>query len=95
MPVDLGKVNAETMHAALVSLALGPALNNETGVITFGNNEWIDTKTGQSRLGQFRDVNEIKRAYSAQVVLDTAQQLGWDMEQTEPNTFEVRMQAYE
>lgn len=89
--VELGKVNAEIMIKALVSLSLAPSLSSD-GVLYFGSGEYINTKTGQSRLQQMRDVGELKRAYSQQVVKLTAAKKGWTLkvDQKNPN----KMQAF-
>lgn len=70
------------MMAALTALALSPRLSQDGHTITFGRNESINCKTGQSTFSQMRDVNELKRAYSTQIVAVTAKKYGWTKQQT-------------
>jgi hypothetical protein len=78
--VSLAKCNPRHMFAALEDLKLSPRLL-PGGVIAFGNNEQIDTNTGKSRLTTLRDVNELRQAYSRQIVLSTAKARGWQVKQ--------------
>lgn len=79
--VKLEACSPEHMLAALTDLRLSPQLTS-AGLICFGNGESIDCKTGQSQLASYRDVNEIKRAYSGAVVKATARKFGWSVAQT-------------
>lgn len=61
---------------------MGHANATLTGTrVYFGRGEYVDTATGQSQLAPGRDANEIKRAYSAQVVQATAKKFGWQVKQ--------------
>lgn len=79
--VKLEACSPEHMLAALTDLRLSPQLTS-AGLIYFGNGESIDCKTGEAQLGRFRDVNEIKRAYSGAVVRATAKKFGWSPQAT-------------
>jgi len=77
--VQLERSDTATMMAALTALAFAPQQIGDT--IEFGRGEWINTKTGQSRLGALRDVNEIRRAYSREIVKRQAKKFGWTLKQ--------------
>lgn len=75
--VALDRVDPGHMTAALTALGLSPRLEQDGKTIRFGRGETINCSTGQSQLAANRDVNEIKRAYSGQVVQATAKKFGW------------------
>ena len=77
--VQLERSDTATMMAALTALAFAPQQIGDT--IEFGRGEWINTKTGQSRLGALRDVNEIRRAYSREIVKRQVKRFGWTLKQ--------------
>lgn len=91
MAVDLGKVSPFIMESALKALSLGPQHVDANGIIRFGNREWINTRTGQSQLQTLRDVSEIKRAYSAQVVQQTAKRFGWQIKTNAQNQNKMQL----
>lgn len=94
MPVKLEACNADIMFAALQRLKLGPWRDNVQNMhlIFFGNGESIDCDKGQATLATFRDINEIKRNYSAATLEQTAADFGWQLTQTEGNQFELTAQ---
>jgi hypothetical protein len=58
--------------------------------IFFGaSGEYIDTKTGQSQLSSYREQNEIRRSYSAQVIQSQARKFGWQLKKTGAYSYEV------
>jgi hypothetical protein len=76
------------MTAALTALQLNPRMQN--GQIRFGfTGEYINPTTGQSQLAPSRDANEIKRAYSAEVIKSQAKRNGWTLKQTGPFAYEA------
>lgn len=77
--VELEKCNAQTMLAALTDLKLSPRLAPNGHTIWFGNNEVIHCDTGKAELNQWRDIAEIKRAYSKATVFQTAKKNGWQV----------------
>jgi len=83
--VDFGKCNQTTLLAALTEQRLGPW--TEGGLIYFGNGEWINTATGESRLASMRNVSELRAAYSTAVMKQTATRFGWKLKQTGPNQY--------
>jgi len=82
------------MLAALNDLHLGAFIRSvDKGRIHFGRGEWIDVATGQSQFASSRDVNEIKQAYGAAVVRDTARRFarfGWVTKQVDQPAWAVR-----
>lgn len=90
--VKLESSDHEAMFAALQKLKLRPERNNADApwIIDFGGGrETIDCLTGEATLSQYRDVNEIKRAYSGACVEITAAEFGWDLQSTGNNQFEL------
>lgn len=80
MGVKLEQCNADIMLQAISDLGLRPVLAN--GIISFGSNEYINTKTGESRLAFNRTANEIKQAYSRAIVQRTSKRFGWTVKQS-------------
>lgn len=81
--VQLEKCDPGHMTNGLRSLGLSPWIDQAAPhVIHFGNGEKIDCKTGKGQFGTFRDLNEIKRAYSASIVQATAKKFGWTAQAT-------------
>jgi hypothetical protein len=86
--VELGKAQPDLLLAALNRLGLSAVRHSDTiyfgrflnGISDF-DRECYDIKTGQLRLETTRDVAEIKRAYSHQVVQSQAKKFGWQMKQ--------------
>lgn len=76
--VDLSKAvqyGTDNVFAALQSLGLSPRHSKDK--IRFGKGEWINVKTGESRLATFRDVDEIKRAVAKMAAMSQAKRFGW------------------
>lgn len=73
--------NITLLHAALEKLKLNPrTVAREAGVIYFQNgsyNQSTGTLTLRGEVNPSEKVAEIKRAYSAQIVLSTAKRAGW------------------
>lgn len=84
----LGKLDAQLMLAALNGLKLGASITSD-GVIRFGRGETINVRTGESQFSSLRDANEIRRAYSNQVVQYQAKKNGWTLKQTAPGQYEA------
>lgn len=78
--VTLEKCNPETMLAALTDLKLGPRLAENGKTIWFGNGEVIHCDTGEAELSRWREVTEIKRAYSKALVYQAAKKNGWQVQ---------------
>ena len=76
--VSLDKCDPPTMLAALTELGLSPRLHSDGHTIFFGN-ESLNCKTGVGQFNRNREVNELKRAYSTQVVRQTAKKNGWQL----------------
>ncbi|HXJ58778.1 MAG TPA: hypothetical protein VNU68_19135 [Verrucomicrobiae bacterium] len=87
MEVKLEKMNPELLMAALTGLKLGPVLQGN--VIRFGRGESYDIATGKAQLGQRYTVNEIKQAYSVEVVKSQAKKFGWQLTETGPLQYTV------
>ena len=73
--------------SALNALKLAPTLIGNT--IRFGIRESYDIATGQMQLSWNRSANEIKRAYSAEVVKSQAKKFGWQIKETGEYQYEV------
>jgi hypothetical protein len=88
-------VNAEKMEpvvllAALNDLKLSPIKQDDRIYFGYGS---YDTKSGQFQIRSSRSaaeiVNQIKRAYSAQIVKTQAKKFGWQIRETAPYEFEI------
>jgi len=91
---SLGKLSPELVLAALKALGHTNArIDAGSKRVSFGRGEYIDTATGQSQLARNMDANEIKRAYSAQVIQYQAKKNGWTLKQTGPFDY-VAMKQY-
>lgn len=77
------------MIEALVLMGVNPVAIGD--LIHFGQNEWINTKTGQSQLQQWREAAEIKRAYSKQVVLTQAKKAGWQIKTNPKDQYQFQL----
>lgn len=86
--VDLGKAQPDLLEAALNSLNL--RARRDGHIVYFGWNESYDAQTGQLRVNSTRDVAEIKRAYSHQVVLSQAKKFGWQIKKVSENKYAVQ-----
>ena len=75
--VQLEKCNSTLMVAALTDLGLSPCLDSNGHTIYFANSQSIDCATGQAKLSRYLTTEQIKRAYSAAVVKQTARKYGW------------------
>lgn len=90
MSVKLEACDPPTMFAALARLKLRPEFESGSKtVINFANRETIDCATGECTFTALRDVNEIKRAYSTSALEITAEECGWNLEQTAGNEFQL------
>jgi hypothetical protein len=90
--VALGKGNdPDLLFAALTQMQLSPWRDkDQPHRIFFGaSGEYIDTKTGQSQLSSYREQNEIRRSYSAQVIQSQARKFGWQLKKTGAYSYEV------
>lgn len=83
----MGKLSPELLQAALADMGLRPFRQGD--ILRFGFSEWINIKTGQASLTTTRNVNEIKRAYSRQVVMSQAKRFGWTLTETKPGQFQA------
>lgn len=88
--IDLGKVDPGLIQLALREMGLSNITQTGTRVY-FGRGEYIDTATGQSQLAAGREVAEIKRAYSAQVVQATAKRFGWQIKQNAQDKYKYQI----
>jgi hypothetical protein len=84
--VELGKVQADLLHAALAGLGLNP-LTLPTGIRFAGG--FYDKATGKMTGTNLPAVNEVKRAYSAQVVQASAKKFGWQIKEVAQYQYEV------
>ena len=88
--VELGSsTNTELLLAALNELGLS-AYRQSATIIRFGRGEFFDATTGRLEVATSRDVNEIKRAYSNQVVLAQAKKFGWQLKKVAQNKYAVQ-----
>lgn len=87
--VNLNASDKATMLDALLLMKLGPMSDGD--LIYFGNQEWINTKTGQAKLSWNRNVNEIKQAYSRQIVQRQAKRFGWTLNVNPANQNEIQI----
>lgn len=85
---SLGKISPDLLLAALNDLKLG-AVRRSAERIEFGYGESFDITTGQMRLASNHDINEIKRAYSRQVVKSQAAKAGWLLKEIKPGQFQA------
>jgi len=85
--VEIGKLNPELLVAALAAMKLAPRQSG--AVIYFGNRESYNTETGKMQMAWNRSANEIKRAYSAEVVKSQAKKFGWQLTETGPYQYQV------
>ena len=93
--VDLSKAvkaGAGNVFAALQALGFQPAQQGD--VIRFGNGEWINATTGEARLSSNRDVAEISRAVSKQVVLSQAKRFGWSVKEQKDGKLLVQKASF-
>ena len=95
-----GNTDVKLLAEAMKSLgyivgAVGTALrfhNPETGVVgTYDGRKSLMTMN--TTRDQVVDMNELKRAYSAQVVKAAAKRFGWQVKQTGEQTYEVNRRA--
>jgi hypothetical protein len=86
--VKLEKMEPELLMEALNERNLAPWRQGDW--IYFGRNEQYNVKTGVMNAAQSRDINEIKRAYSVQIVKSQAEKYGWELEQVGEFEYEVR-----
>ena len=87
--VELGKVNADLLTAALNALGFNA---RQQGLAVFFNGGTYHSNTGELTLSggnAEKRTAEIKRAYSAQVVTTTAKKFGWQVKQTGQFQYEV------
>lgn len=87
--VDLGKVNAELFVKTLQEMGLNPVHDKDNQRILFGSNESLDLRTGKANLFWTRGVNQMKQAYSKQVVLSQAKRFGWGVKELPNNQFQL------
>lgn len=88
--VAVEKMNPELLMAALESMRLNPF--QTVGQISFDLGSYniaLGTFTLRTSSTAQRNVKEIKRAYSAEVVKSTAKKHNWQIKQTAPYEFEV------
>lgn len=75
--VDAGKMNLTILTEAVKGLGWNVAPARD-GILKWGVNQY-DTQTGVLAVGTDEEVNEIKRAYSEQVVKSQAARFGWSV----------------
>ena len=83
--VNIGKLNPEPLIAALTTLGLTPI--HSGNMIRFGRGESYDIATGTMKIGVRYSTNEIKQAYSAEVVKSQAKKFGWKLTEDGPNQY--------
>jgi len=83
--VDLGKLDPDLLMKALTEMGLKPVRNGD--IIGFGLKEYYNISTGKLMLGLRYSVNEIKRAYSAEIVKTQAKRFGWQIKKTAENKY--------
>ncbi len=71
----------------LSDLHLGPQRIGQS--ILFGNRESYNIATGELRVQTFRDVAEIKRAYSHQIVRCRTEKLRWQLKKISANKYQA------
>jgi len=92
--INLGKVNHDLFLQTLIGLGLELQVSIRNGVTTIRLNTG---ETFNATSGLFTTTNtdagarvaELKRAYSAQVVLSQARRMGWAVKKTATNKYEV------
>lgn len=90
--VEFGqKTDIDLLVAALRELRLSPRIQGKT--VLFGNRESIDCETGRANVMPFRDLREIKRAYSKQVVVSQAAKFGFKVAPLEGRKEVVRVRV--
>jgi len=91
--VELACSNSDILLKALTALQLSPQMNSMTGEIRFyskeGNICTIRNGKVVVRAGQEYIADEIKQAYSREVVKAAAVRFRWDLKQTDVNKFQV------
>lgn len=90
--------NPDLLKKALEEL--GYTVTKIGGTLTFANYQLGRRGTFQNgelsvktNMGAAVDQDEIRRAYSAQVVMSAAKRFGWQVKQTSPTQFQVSRRA--
>lgn len=91
--VDLsavGKIDLTLLTAAFNALGLRAALSADKSTITLAGGRY-DAKTGQLVINSYSrvTVEDVKKAYGAEVVKATAKRFGWTLKQTAPFEYVV------
>jgi hypothetical protein len=80
--VQFGKsTDPDLLFDALKTLKLSPRVDGHQ--IKFGSWEDFDTYSGKMTIGAWRDIREIKREYSRQVLVSQSAKFGWVAEAAE------------
>lgn len=86
--MDFGKVPSPELMAQTLKNE-GLYQRQEGNRIYFGQNEWIDIKTGKAQFSQQRDMAQLKQAHTRTIIQTQAKRFGWGLKQVAENKYEM------
>jgi hypothetical protein len=85
--VNIGAANLDLLEQALKTM--GHRVTRQGETLYFGDGYSYTRSTQELRIPRAEMANEIKRAYSAEIVLSQAKRFNWTVKKTGPYQYEI------